>query len=121
MRMLILLAASAGILGATIGSISVYFLVDGLPEGAIMGAVLGGSIGILIGARINALQSARAFESADSAAAKRSAALLSAREGNIRDFHRDARTGMPVANPARKLDRLASRAEERSRREDRRR
>jgi len=118
---LILQAILAALLGAVIGAVGLFILSEGLPEGAIMGAVLGGSIGMLIAARINALRAGTALQAADPAAAKRSAALLSAREGQIRDFHRDARSNMPVGNPSRKLDDLASRAEERSRREEPRR
>ncbi len=116
MSKLILHTISAGLLGA----VGLFILSEGLPEGAVMGAVLGGSIGMLMAARINAHRAGQALQAADPAAATRCAALLSAREGQIRDFHRDARTDMPVGNPARKLDDLASQAEEGSRRGDRR-
>jgi len=101
-------ALVAALLGAIIGAVGMFILSEGLPEGAIMGAILGGSIGIFIAARIDAHQSARRLEEADPAAARRSAALLSARQGRIRDFRRDSSAVVPGINPLRKLEDSAS-------------
>ncbi|MCY3780114.1 MAG: hypothetical protein OXG78_07395 [Chloroflexi bacterium] len=107
---LALYALAAGVLSAIIGAIGLFILTEGLPEGVIMGGILGGSIGILIAARIDARQSAKVFEEADPEAAKRSAALLSARERQIRHFHRGSTPDEPGMNLLRKLEDSASSA-----------
>lgn len=98
-------------LGAAIGAAAIFVLAGGLPEGAIMGAILGGSVGALIGARMDAWRSATSFVGEDQDAAMRSAALLSARERQIRDFNRDASSSIGGVRPMKKLEDFASRAE----------
>ena len=111
MRALILLAALAGILGAVIGAISVYFLADGLPEGAIMGGILGGSVGLLVGARLDARRSDRSLAETDPTAAKRSAALVTAKRQRIRQFVYDVSRPPASAHMMKKIADQASAAE----------
>ncbi len=111
---LLLFAAIAGTLGALIGAIGVFILTEGLPEGAIMGGILGGSIGMLVGARLDALRAEKSLAMADPESAKRSAALISARERQIRDYRRDIRTERLGLNPLKKLEEYASDAEQSS-------
>ena len=101
------------LLGAAIGAASIFILAERLPEGAVMGALLGGSIGAFTGARIDAWRSARAFAMENPAAAKRSAALLSARARQIRAFESESSNTIAGLRPARKLEDLASRASQR--------
>lgn len=110
MRRLLLHAALAALLGAIIGGFGLFFLSEGLPEGAIFGAIMGGGIGVFIAARIDAHQSVRVHVEANPDAAKRSAALLSAREDQIRRFHRDSSSDKPGMNLLRKLEDSAASA-----------
>lgn len=102
---------AVGILGALIGAIGVYMLADGLPEGAVMGGILGGSIGMLIGARLDARRTEKSLAKTDPGAATRSAALMSARRQQIRQFEYD-RSGSPAsAHMLKKIEDQASAAE----------
>ncbi len=109
MLRLVLYVSLFAALGAAIGAAAIFVLAGGLPEGAIMGAILGGSVGALIGARLDAWRSANSFASSDPDAAKRSAALLSARERQICAFHSDSSTSIAGMRPVRKLEDMAAR------------
>ena len=109
MLRLVLQVSLFAALGAAIGAAAIFILTDRLPEGAIMGALLGGSLGALIGARMDAWRSATAFASEDPDAAVRSAALLSARERQIRAFNSDSSTSIGGMRPLGKLEELSAR------------
>ncbi len=104
---LLLFAVGAGLLGAVIGAFAIYILAGGLPEGAIMGAILGGSAGVILAARLDARQSENILASSDPASARRSAALLSARRQQIRQFDRDRTAAASTGQFMSKLDEYA--------------
>lgn len=106
---LALYVLAVGILGALIGAIGSFILTDGLPEGAVMGGILGGSIGTLIGARLDARGTERSLAKADPDAAKRSAALISARRHHIRQLDYDA-AGTGTAASAHMLKKIEDQA-----------
>lgn len=109
---MLLFAAIAGSLGALIGAIGLFILTEGLPEGAVMGGILGGSIGMLIGARLDARRTEKSLAKTDPGAAKRSAALMSARRQQIRQFEYDDRSRSPAsAHMLKKIEDQASAAE----------
>ena len=110
MLRLVLYASLFAVLGAAIVAAAMFILADRLPEGAIMGAILGGSVGALIGARMDAWRSATSFAVGDPDAAKRSAALLSTRERQIRAFHSDSSTSIAGMRPVRKLEDMSARS-----------
>lgn len=107
-------ALAAGLLGAIIGAVGVYFLAEGLPEGAVMGGILGGSIGILIGARLDARRSEKSLAKTDPDAAKRSAEMISARRQRIRQFDYDVSRSPASAHMLKKIEDRASAAEPKS-------
>lgn len=108
---LILSVLILAVFGAIVGAIGVYFLADGLPEGAIAGALLGGSAGIFLATRIDARLATAEFARGDPEIAKLSQSRRSALRQQVRRFEYDESRPAASGHFLKKLDDYASAAE----------